>query len=384
MSFLEAFAEYSWESVQAAIYGSTRADVEHALAARKCTLADFAALISPSAAPYLEELAARSHAASVRRYGRTIQMYVPLYVSNECQNICTYCGFSLQNKIARITLNEEAIVREIAAIKALGFDHVLVVSGEARTKVGIEYFERVLRLLREQFAHIAFEVQPLEQEEYRRLREAGVNTVLVYQETYHQANYRKHHPRGRKSNFEYRLETPDRLGRAGIHKIGLGALLGLEDWRVDSWFVALHLAYLERTYWQTKYSISFPRLRPAVGVTNPAQFMSDRELTQLICAYRIFNENVELSLSTREQPKFRDNILKLGITAMSAGSRTEPGGYSRPKGALAQFEVSDERSVSEVADAIRAQGYEPIWKDWDRALQHAATYPVNHEAVEQT
>jgi len=216
-------------------------------------------------------------------------------------------------------------------------------------------------------------VQPLDQDEYERLIPEGLNTVLVYQETYHQEDYKKHHPKGKKSNFHYRLDTPDRLGRAGIHKLGLGVLIGLEDWRTDSFYTALHLGYLERTYWQTKYSLSFPRLRPAEGMLPPKVEMSDRELVQLICAYRLLNEEVELSISTRESPAFRDHVVKLGITSISAGSKTNPGGYAVAPESLEQFEISDERSPAEIAAMLRRQGYEPVWKDWDNALMTAAS-----------
>jgi 2-iminoacetate synthase len=212
------------------------------------------------------------------------------------------------------------------------------------------------------------EVQALDQADYKRLIQKGLNSVLLYQETYHRDNYKQYHPKGKKGNFVYRLETPDRLGRAGIHRIGLGTLLGLEDWRTDAAFVALHLGYLERQYWQTKYSISLPRLRPAAGVQSPNVEVTDRDFVQLICAYRIYSENVEISLSTRERPAFRDHLLKLGITSMSAGSKTEPGGYAIEEAALEQFEISDERSPEEVAAMIHRQGFEPVWKDWDSVL----------------
>jgi len=220
--------------------------------------------------------------------------------------------------------------------------------------------------VRPHFSHISMEVQPLEQNEYEQLIEAGLNTVLVYQETYHRDEYKKHHPKGRKSNFDYRLETPDRLGRAGIHKIGVGALIGLEDWRTDCFFSALHLTHLQKTYWQTKYSVSFPRLRPFSGGLTPKVNMTDRELVQLICAYRLLNEDVELSLSTREQPIFRDHVIKLGITTISAGSKTDPGGYASDHENLEQFEISDERTPAEIVHMIEKQGYEAVWKDWDR------------------
>ena len=210
----------------------------------------------------------------------------------------------------------------------------------------------------------------MEQNDYEFLAESGLNSVLVYQETYHKENYKFHHPKGRKSNFEQRLDTPDRLGKAGIHKIGLGVLIGLEDWRTDSFFNALHLDYLEKEYWKTKYSVSFPRLRPHSGNLEPKVVMTDKELVQLICAYRIFKDELELSLSTRESEHFRNHAIKLGITSLSAGSKTDPGGYASDLNALEQFEISDERSPIEIANMLKANGYEPVWKDWDHAYDH--------------
>ena len=257
----------------------------------------------------------------------------------------------------------------------MGYDHVLLVTGEANQTVGVDYLKHAIKLVKPFFSNISIEVQPLDQNEYEILMEEGLHTVLVYQETYHREKYKTHHPKGKKSNFDYRLETPDRLGKAGIHKIGLGVLIGLEDWRTDCFFTAAHLDYLEKTYWQTKYSISFPRLRPIeVGTAENSSmkfftaFMTDKELVQLICAYRIFNGEVELSISTRENEKFRDHIIKLGATSMSAGSKTNPGGYAVEPQSLEQFEISDERSAIEIADIIKKQGYEPVWKDWDTIL----------------
>ena len=368
MSFRPIFEAHPWEEVKASIYAKTSADVARALAAPRRTLEDFKALISPAAAPFLEPLAQLSHRLTRQRFGNTMQLYAPLYLSNECQNICTYCGFSLDNKIARRTLSSVEMLAEAAVLKGWGYGHVLLVTGEANQTVGVEYLANALKTLRPHFAHLSMEVQPLDQPDYERLIPEGLHTVLVYQETYHQEDYKKHHPKGKKSNFHYRLDTPDRLGRAGIHKMGLGVLIGLEDWRTDCFYTALHLHYLERTYWQTKYSLSFPRLRPAEGLLQPKVEMSDRELVQLICAYRLLNEEVELSLSTRETPAFRDQAIKLGITSISAGSKTNPGGYAVAPESLEQFEISDERSPAEVAAMLRRQGYEPVWKDWDAAL----------------
>lgn len=368
MSFRPIFDAHRWDEVKATIYAKTAADVERALAAPRRKLDDFKALISPAAAPYLEQMARLSRLLTERRFGRTMQLYVPLYLSNECQNICTYCGFSMDNKLRRRTLSQVEMLQEAAVLKAWGYEHVLLVTGEANQTVGVDYLEKSLHTLRPHFAQLSMEVQPLDQPDYERLMQAGLHSVLVYQETYHQQDYRKHHPKGRKANFHYRLDTPDRLGRAGIHKMGLGVLIGLEDWRTDSFFTALHLDYLQRTYWQTRYSLSFPRLRPAQGLLQPKVEMSDRELVQLICAYRLLNEEVELSLSTRETPAFRNHALRLGITSLSAGSKTNPGGYSVAPESLEQFEISDDRSPAEIADLLRQQGYEPVWKDWDAVL----------------
>lgn len=367
-SFNDIFETYNWDDTKASIYAKTSVDVERALAADKRTLEDFKALVSPAAAPYLEQMAQISQRLTLKRFGKVLQMYVPLYLSNECSNICTYCGFSYDNKVKRKTLSPMEIMLEVAVIKEMGYEHVLLVTGEDNVNVHVDYFKKVLELIRPYFAHISMEVQPMDLEDYQQLTPYGLNTVLVYQETYHKEDYKKHHPKGKKSNFKYRVETPDRLGQAGIHKMGLGVLIGLEDWRTDCFFTAMHLNYLEKKYWQTKYSLSFPRLRPFSGGLEPKVEMNDRELVQLICAYRLFNEEVELSISTRESANFRNNIIKLGITSISAGSKTNPGGYAVESESLEQFEISDERSPAEIAKIITQQGYEPVWKDWDSCL----------------
>ncbi len=365
--FATLLKEHPWEETHASIMAKSAVDVETALShGGRGDLEDFKAMISPAATPYLEDMARLSRALTQKRFGKTIRLYLPMYLSNVCHNVCTYCGFSLGNKVPRVVLGDDEILREVRHIKELGYDHLLLLTGESH-EVGLDYFKNALRLIRPHFSHISMEVQPLEEHEYAELIALGLSAVYVYQETYHRETYRDHHPRGKKSHFDYRLETPERLGRAGIRKMGIGALIGLEDWRVDSFFTALHLNFLERTFWKTSYSISFPRLRPAEGVS-PKSVMSDRELLQLICAYRIFNEQVELSLSTRERPSFRDEVLSLGVTSMSAGSKTNPGGYAVRPESLEQFEVSDERPPVAVAEMIRSRGYEPVWKDWDAVL----------------
>ena len=365
-SFKEIIEKHDWDVLKRAIYSVKTEQVRAVLDKQKITLEDFKILISPAAQPFMEEMAQRSNALTKKRFGTTMQMYIPLYLSNECQNICTYCGFSMANKIKRKTLTDAEILQEVAHVKSLGYDHVLLVTGEANRTVGTDYLKNAIALIRPYFSNISIEVQPLEQEEYEILKQEGLYAVLVYQETYHKATYKIHHPKGKKSNFDYRLDTPDRLGKAGIHKIGIGALFGLEDWRVDSFYTALHLKYLQKTYWKTKYAISFPRLQPHEGEVQPKVEMSDADLVQLICAYRILDEDVELSMSTRESEVFRNHIISLGITSISAESKTNPGGYAVENESLEQFEICDERSTAEIKDMIQSKGYQVLWKDWDR------------------
>ena len=369
MGFYELLQSQDWDETKDDIYSKSSNDVVRALESDQLTVDHFKALISPAASPYLEEMAQQSRMKTLRRFGRTIQMYVPLYLSNECTNFCIYCGFNHENSVSRLTLNSAQILEEVEAIKKLGFEHLLLVTGEHPVKAGFSYLKDTIRLLKEHFKLISIEVAPMDTEQYKELVDLGLNSVYIYQETFHEKRYNVYHPKGKKANFRYRLETPERLGQAGAYKTGLGCLLGLENWRTDSFFTALHLDFLRRNYWRTKYSIAFPRLRPHVGSFQPNSIISDRELVQLICAYRLFDENVELSLSTRESAEFRDRLVHMGITTMSAGSSTEPGGYANKNRSLEQFSINDARSPEEVKNQIQAAGYEAIWKDWDSYLQ---------------
>lgn len=363
--FDDIFEKYQWGEIKTKLDQITINDVERSLLKKNKTVEDFLTLLAPAAETKLESMAQLSQAITQKRFGKTIQLYAPLYLSNECQNICTYCGFSADNLLRRKTLSDAEIIMEASVLKSMGVKHVLLVSGESNKTVGISYFINTIRLLKPFFSNISIEVQPLSEEEYRQLHQEGIHAVLVYQETYHKEVYKEYHPKGKKSNFNYRLETPDRIGRSGIHKIGLGVLLGLEDWRIDSFFNALHIDYLQKTYWKSKYAVSFPRLRPAEGIIEPNFVMEDKHLLQLICAYRIWNEDVEISISTRENELFRNHIIKLGATTMSAGSKTNPGGYYVDKQSLEQFETSDERSMADMTAIIRDVGYDPVMKDWD-------------------
>ena len=373
MTFYDKVQEYDWEEVRRAIYAKTAADVERALGCIGTpSLDDFMALVSPAAESYLERMARKSYAITRRRFGNVMQLYTPLYLSNFCLNRCVYCGFSALNKIKRAALTPQEIDDECRAIRRHPFENILLVTGESPHKYGVEYLGDAIVQVKKYFENISIEVQPLDTDEYKELVDKGLYSVSVYQETYNEKRYPEYHLGGKKRDYRYRLETADRLGEAGIYKVGLGALLGLEDWRTECFFIALQLRYLETKYWKTKCSVSFPRLRPCAGDGfQPNHIVTERHLVQMITAYRIFSEDVELNISTRESPYFRDNVLPLGVTSISAGSKTTPGGYSDYEKAkeLEQFSVNDDRSVDEIVAMIKSKGFEPVWKDWSLYLQ---------------
>ncbi|WP_080905613.1 2-iminoacetate synthase ThiH [Parabacteroides sp. Marseille-P3160] len=370
--FKDLIDQYNWEETEEKIYSKTAQEVENALTKQgRLTLDDFMALISPAAKPYLEPMAALSRKYTQERFGKTMQMFIPLYITNSCTNHCIYCGFNINNDIHRIVLDETQILEEAQAIKQLGdFQNVIVLTGENPKVANVDYVRRALELLRSYFSNLSVEIPPMEVDEYEQLIDAGLNGVTCFQETYHEARYKVYHPKGKKSNYTWRVNSYDRMGLAGVHKIGLGVLIGLEDWRTDLTMMALHLRYMEKTYWQTKYAVSFPRIRPHEGKEfQPNSIMDDRELAQSIFAFRLFDHDLDLSLSTRESPDFRDHMTTLGLTSISAGSKTDPGGYSVYKSELEQFMINDDRAPEVVAAAVKVQGYEVIWKDWDLCLQ---------------
>ncbi len=369
--FADEIGKYDWDETTRLVDQATEADVKRVLAKAKVnkkplTPEEFAILISPAADPYLEEMARLSQHYTKERFGNTISLYIPMYVSNACTNKCVYCGFNHDNPFTRTTLTPQQVEEECKAIKKLGpFENLLIVSGEYPSLCGVDYLENVLNICRPYFHNLTIEVQPMKTALYERLTHSGLNGVVCFQETYHKEAYKQYHPRGMKSIYEWRLNGFDRMGQAGVHKIGMGVLLGLEDWRPDVVMMARHLRYLQKRYWRSRFSVNFPRMRPSESGYQPKSIITDRELARLTFAFRLFDHDVDISFSTREDPKYRDNIMTLGVTSMSAGSRTEPGGYVSTPEALEQFEVSDERSPQEVADAIRKNGYEPVWKDWD-------------------
>lgn len=369
MEFYDTIKDLNWEEVTKSIYAKTDADVRRALSKETLNLEDFKALISPAAEKYLEQMALMSRNLTQKRFGKVILLYIPMYLSNECSNHCIYCGFNHNNDIARKTLTDDEIMEEIKVIKSMGYDNVLLLTGECPSIAGVDYIEHAIRLCRDHFAAINLEVFPMKVEEYKRMEQAGCNSVYIYQETYNEGRYKIYHPKGMKSNYKWRLGTPERIAQAGIHRVGLGALIGLEEWRTEMFFLASHLRFMTKNYWRTKYSLSFPRMRPAAGGFQPNFLMSEKQFAQTLWAFRIFDNDVEMSMSTRETSNMRNHFITLGVTSVSAGSHTDPGGYAHPDRELEQFHINDGRSAAEMEKMIRAQGYDVIYKDWDKTLR---------------
>jgi 2-iminoacetate synthase len=396
VSFAAEFNKLPLQSWLQRSLSTTSASARQSVDESPVSLADFAHLISPAAGDLLEVLCRRSQQLTQQRFGKVIRLFAPLYLSNECINNCKYCGFSRDNPILRVTLSVDEMLREARALADQGFRNILLVAGEHPKFVSTSYLTDCVRALHAEIPSISLEVGPMETPDYRPIVEAGADGLVVYQETYDRAVYAAMHTSGPKRNFDWRLETPERAYAAGFRRLGIGALYGLGDWRLEALSVAAHADYLLRNCWKAQFTISLPRLRPSAGEFEPLTQMSDRELVQLVCAFRLMFPDVGLVLSTREPAKLRDGLIPLGITLLSAGSHTEPGGYTgagkekihrtqrgrivelgssewaaAPDGeihATGQFDIADERSPHEVADLIRRLGYEPVWKDWDVAL----------------
>lgn len=356
----------------AASRGATRVDVERAIArgeAGHADLWDFAALLSPAGSAMLEQIGAAARRVTERRFGRTVHLFAPLYLSNECLSTCTYCGFSKDLDIRRRTLTPAEVEREAKHLLHDGFRHVLLVSAEHRVHVSPEYVELVLQRLHPDVPSLTIETEVWDTEHYVRFRDAGCEGVVIYQESYDRDTYAATHVGGRKRHYSYRLAGPERVADAGLRRIGIGALFGLHpDWREDAVALAAHGDWLTRTFWRLEVTAAFPRMRPSASGFQPADLIDDRAFVQLTAAYRLFLHDVGIVLSTREPAAMRDGLLPFGITHMSAGSHTEPGGYEEPGDAEEQFSISDERTPAQVAQMLRDRGYDPVWKDWSAAL----------------
>jgi 2-iminoacetate synthase len=396
VSFVSEFNSLPLAELARQSRASGNASAREAIGKTRVSLTDFAALISPAAAEFLEAMGRRAHRMTQQRFGKVIRLFAPLYLSNECINNCKYCGFSRDNPILRVTLSVDDMLREARALHEQGFRNILLVAGEHPKFVSGNYLRDCVAALHNEWPGISLEVGPMEIEEYRPIVQAGAEGLVVYQESYDRGIYDEMHTAGPKKNFDWRVETAERAYAAGFRRLGLGALYGLADWRYEAICVAAHADYLLRNCWKASVTISLPRLRPCAGEFQPLTHMTDRDLAQLICAFRLMFPDIGLVLSTREQARLRDGLIPLGITLLSAGSHTEPGGYTgagkenihhtergriievgasewaTPEGhatnATGQFEIADERSPREVAELIRKLGYEPVWKDWDAAL----------------
>jgi len=398
VSFVSEFNALPLAALLDASRHATVVTARESFSRERLALTDFARLIAPAAGELLESLCHRSQELTRQRFGKVIRLFAPLYLSNECINNCAYCGFSRDNAILRVTLGVDEVVREARALKAQGFRNLLLVAGEHPKFVSGGYLKDCIAALHAEVPGVSLEVGPMETDEYRPLVAAGAEGLVVYQETYDREIYAQMHTAGPKRNFDWRLETPERAYTAGFRRLGIGALYGLADWRREALCVAAHAAYLLRHCWKAQITISLPRLRPCAGEFQPLTQMSDRELVQLVCAFRLFLPDAGLVLSTREPAALRDGLIPLGITLISAGSHTEPGGYTgagkenihqtvrgkivalaanasewvavadRATNATGQFQIADERPPEEVAALVRRLGYEPVWKDWDAAL----------------
>jgi 2-iminoacetate synthase len=366
--------------------------IDSILATPPAELAAFQRLIAPCGDAALEELARRSSAMTRRHFGRTMRLFAPLYLSNECVNNCSYCGFSRDNAILRVTLEIEQVAAEARHLAEEGFRNVLLVAGEHPKFVSGGYLKQCLERLSREVPSLSLEVAPMETEEYIPLVEAGAEGLVVYQETYDREAYRELHTAGPKKDYDWRLDTPERAHAAGFRRIGVGVLFGLSEWRREATALAAHLFHLQRVCWTSQLTVSMPRLRPAAGEFQPRFPFDDRDLAQLLCALRLTFPHVGIVLSTREPAPLRDALAPLGVTMMSAGSHTEPGGYTGQgadqlhqtvKGkkveatcgsatATEQFAISDDRSPAVVAEMLRSQGLEPVWKDWDAAILGSA------------
>jgi len=367
MSFFQIVEQYRGFDFQQFFDQVTDEAVERSLAREKPGAIDFLTLLSPRAATYLEPMAHKAHQLTVQYFGRTIQLFIPLYISNHCANQCAYCGFNHENAIIRRKLTLEEIEAEACAIARTGMQHVLFLTGEAQHLTPMEYLVAAAQCLKRHFASVAIEVYPLEVAEYRRLQRAGVDGMTLFQETYNQEVYKRVHRAGRKMDYHWRLNAPERAAQGGMRVVNLGPLLGLAEPRSEIFFTGLHARYLDNKYLETEVAVSLPRFNEAEGDFQPDYLVDDKTFVQFMTALRIFLPRAGLTISTRENAAFRDRILPLGATRYSAGSSTGVGGYADNQvEQTPQFEITDDRSVDEVAAAIVAHGYQPVYKDWDQ------------------
>lgn len=342
----------------------TKTDVLRAINDRKPNLYSYLTLLSPLAEDYLEEMAQRAQSLSLQNFGRTILLYTPMYLSNYCVNLCSYCSFNTENSIKRKKLELKEIEAEAKEISAHGFKHILILTGESREESSVAYIIDAVSVLKKYFDSISIEIYPLRQDEYSKLIKAGVDGLTIYQEVYDRDIYRKVHISGPKRNYNYRLEAPERACIEGIRGVNIGALLGLNDWRKEAFMTGIHADYLQNQFPHVEVSVSLPRIRPHVGMVNSYHVVGEKNLVQIMLATRIFQPRAGITISTREGKEFRDNLVPLGVTKMSAGVSTEVGGHSSKDKSEGQFDISDTRTLDEIKQMVLSKGYQPIFKDW--------------------
>lgn len=370
-TFLEELRARDLRGLAESLKAADNKSVEAVLAKGAAeSLEEFAVLLSPAAANYLEDMAALSASITERYFGKTMRLFAPLYVGNECVNNCVYCGFARRHSIERKTLTFDEVAREVEAIYNLGFRNILLVAGEHPKLVSTGYMENAIKIAVAKMPSVSIEIAPSKVEDYEKYVACGCEGLTVFQETYDEKVYPTLHPSGPKSVFEWRLATPERGARAGMRKLGLGPLLGVNDWRFEVLATALHARFLFKRAWRAQVSVSLPRIRPAASgyVPKPENIPTDRQLVQIVCALRIFLSRLAIVVSTRESRKMRDGLMRIGATQMSAFSSTKPGGYADRAESGEQFHIDDSRTPAEFAEALRRAGIEPVWKDADASL----------------
>lgn len=365
MEFYSLYNHWKNQDLDGFLRKVTADDVAQVLSRRKLSEHDYLRLLSPAAESFLEPMAQRAHASTVAQFGKAILLYTPMYLSNFCVNHCLYCGFNARNTIRRKQLGLDEVDAEAKRISETGLKHILILTGESRKHAGMDYLKECISVLKRYFTSIAIEIYPLETHEYEELVRAGVDSMTLYQETYHEDLYDRLHVKGPKKNYGFRMDAPERACRAGMRGVNIGALLGLSESRQESFFTGLHTWYLQKHYPEVDISVSFPRMRPHTGSFQPDHPVDDKRLVQVILALRLFLPRAGITISTREDARFRNHILPLGVTRMSAGSTTAVGGHTQKDNKTGQFDISDERSVSEMAHHLVTLGYQPVFKDWE-------------------
>lgn len=366
MSFYQKYLEYRNFNFEQFYSNITEEQILRIINKDRIRELEFLALLSDKASKYIELMAQKSKKLTLQHFGKIVFLYTPLYVANYCVNQCVYCGFNVSNDIVRKKLSKDEVEREAKIISDTGLKHILLLTGESRTHSSVDYIKECVMILKKYFTSISIEVYPLETDEYRELIGIGVDGFTMYQEVYNEDIYSQIHLKGPKRNYRFRIDAPERACIAGMRSVNIGALLGLDDWRREAFFTGLHADYLQNKYPETEISVSMPRMRPHNGEFQPTVNVDDKSLVQIMLAFRLFMPRVGITLSTRECAEFRDNLIGLGVTKMSAGSSTEVGGHALSTKSEGQFDICDTRSVKQMTELIYSKGYQPVFKDWQQ------------------